>query len=128
PEGPGHERNEDREPGDRRDDEPQRHGPFGALLGARARDRPLPLVVDDVDVVEGARELCAFLDAHVLDIGRRRGGWMLARGHDLAPSHIANPIIAAMPTMKATKPSDTGPTPPSGSPPGLLFPFVTDLT
>ncbi len=66
-----------------------------------------------------AREL---LLRHVLELGVAGGVRALMRGGQFfAPSHMANPIMAVMPTTNAMKPSDIGPMPPSGLPPGLLL-------
>ena len=48
--------------------------------------------------------------------------------HDLAPSQIAKPTMPIRPTRKAMRPSETGPMPPRGLPPGLLLSSPTDLT
>ena len=80
-------------------------------------------VVDDLDVVElgGEPRQLRPGDMSSSSAASAVGVSVAVRGgHDLAPSHSANPISPASPTVKATTPSDTGPIPPSGLPPGLL--------
>ena len=74
---------------------------LGALLGAGARDRPLARVVDDLDVVELGGEPRQLRLGHVLELGGRRlvaeCAALMRGGHDLAPSHSANPISRGEP-------------------------------
>src|SRR5262249_2531939 len=117
----------EREAGERGDREPEGHDPLRTLLRAGALHRPRVRVLDDLDPVELPAQFDEVVPAHPGELLLAGQLWLLVT-HALAPIHRVMPSSAAIPTTNAIKPSDCGPRPPIASPPGLLFPFVTDWT
>ena len=112
---------EERQRRQRRDEEPQRDRALGAPLGAGARHRPLRACCGRSRRRRARRRAApAPAGTSSVQLGGAVGSSAVSEsasvrgGHDLAPSHSANPISPASPTMKAMRPSDTGPIPPSG--------------